>query len=131
MSTEASTPPSASTDNGKTIAIISYITLIGWIIALIMHNGNKTKLGAFHLRQMLGFMIVGVAIQIAFIIIGIILGVLGIKILFTLFGLVSLVVWIGMLVLWVLGLIAAVKGEEKPMPCIGAMIQEKLAKVFA
>ncbi len=43
-----------TTDNGKTVAIISYITLIGWIIALVMNNGNKTALGSFHIRQSLG-----------------------------------------------------------------------------
>ena len=50
----------ATTDNGKTVAIIAYITLIGWIIALIMNNGNKTALGSFHVRQSLGIMCIGV-----------------------------------------------------------------------
>jgi len=129
MSTESSTP--ASSDNGKTIAIISYITLIGWIIALIMHNGNKTRLGAFHLRQMLGFMITGIIVQIVFVIIGIILGVIGIIALIKIFGIISLIVWLGFLVLWILGLVSAIKGEEKPMPVIGAKIQSVLGKVFA
>ena len=55
---------STATDNGKTIAIISYITLIGWIIALIMHNNNKTELGAYHIRQMLGIMLLGSLLSI-------------------------------------------------------------------
>ena len=36
---------SETSEDGKTIAIISYITLIGWIIALVMHQSNKTSLG--------------------------------------------------------------------------------------
>ncbi len=48
-----------TSDNGKTVAIIAYITLIGWIIALVMNNGNKTALGSYHVRQSLGIMCVG------------------------------------------------------------------------
>lgn len=32
---------SQSPDNGKTVAIISYITIFGWILAFILHRGNK------------------------------------------------------------------------------------------
>ena len=38
---------SYSSDDGKNIAIIAYLTLIGFIIALIQHNNNKTRLGAY------------------------------------------------------------------------------------
>jgi len=124
MSTES------SSNNGKTIAIISYITLIGWIIALIMHMGNKTKLGAFHVRQMLGFMICGIIFQIVVVVLSIILAAIGSALLAKIFGIVVLVVWIGFLVLWVLGLISAIKGEEKPMPVIGAKIQSILGGLF-
>jgi len=125
MSTESS-----SSNNGKTIAIISYITLIGWIIALIMHMGNKTKLGAFHVRQMLGFMICGIIFQIVVVVLSIILAAIGSALLAKIFGIIVLIVWIGFLILWVLGLIAAIKGEEKPMPVIGAKIQSILGGLF-
>ena len=36
-----------SSDNGKTVAIIAYITVIGWIIALVMNNKDKTELGSY------------------------------------------------------------------------------------
>ena len=39
---------------GKGIAIISHLWWIGWIIALIMNNSNKTELGSFYIRQTLG-----------------------------------------------------------------------------
>ena len=51
----------ASSDNGKTVAIVCYFTLIGWIVALVMHSNNKTSLGAFHIRQMLGLMLISFA----------------------------------------------------------------------
>ncbi len=54
-----------SSNNGKTVAIISYLTLIGWIVALIMNNNNKSELGSFHIRQMLGVLIVAVLLSFA------------------------------------------------------------------
>ena len=41
----------------KMVAIVAYLTLIGFIVAIIIHMNKKTKLGAFHLRQMLGFVL--------------------------------------------------------------------------
>ncbi|MBB6681079.1 hypothetical protein H4O20_06450 [Aequorivita sp. 609] len=99
-----------ASDDGKTVAIISYITLIGWIIALIMNNGNKTPLGTFHVRQSLGIMCVGVVFAI-------ISGFLDLWIL-------SSIVNIGVLVLWILGLVSAVQGEMKPVPLLGEQFQE-------
>ncbi|MDJ1470416.1 hypothetical protein QNI19_34990 [Cytophagaceae bacterium DM2B3-1] len=105
------------TDNGKTIAILSYITLVGFIIALIMHSSNKTSLAAFHLRQVLLLIIIGVAVGfVAWI------PILG--------WLVWIVTCIGLFVLWIFGLIAAVNGEEKPMPLLGAKAQEMFASAF-
>src|SRR4051812_38946794 len=97
--------PTAVPDNGKTVAIVSYITLIGWIIALIMHSSHKTRLGAYHLRQMLGLIILGVAIAI--------LSIPLIMIPFLGWGILW-VLRVGILVLWLMGLIAAANGEEKP-----------------
>jgi len=116
MSTESSTPP-ASSDNGKTIAVLSYITLIGWIVALVMNNSNKTKLGAFHLRQMLGLML--------FMLIASIIAIIPI-----LGWIIFLVAWIASVVFWIMGLIAAIKGEQKPVPVVGAKIQSIFGNLF-
>ncbi len=99
-----------TTDNGKTVAIIAYITLIGWIIALIMNNGNKTALGSYHVRQSLGIMCVGVILVIISWIIGI--------------WIFSIIVNLAIFVFWVLGLISAVQGEMKPVPVLGEKFQE-------
>lgn len=99
-----------TTDNGKTVAIIAYITLIGWIIALIMNNGNKTALGSFHVRQSLGIICVGVVLSI-------IAGVLDIWILAT-------IIQLAIVVFWILGLVSAVQGEMKPVPILGEQFQE-------
>ena len=44
-------------EDSKTVAILSYCTLIGFIIAIVMNSSKKSKLGAFHLRQVLGIII--------------------------------------------------------------------------
>ncbi|MGO3182029.1 MAG: DUF4870 domain-containing protein [Aequorivita sp.] len=99
-----------TTDNGKTVGIIAYITLIGWIIALVMNNGNKTALGTFHVRQALGIMCVGVVLAI-------ISGIIGL-------GMISWIINLAILVLWILGLVSAVQGEMKPVPVVGEKFQE-------
>ena len=103
MSDEQSQTTTSSGTDGKTVAIISYITLLGWIIALILHGNNKTEVGAFHLRQMLGLMLT--SLVLSFIpILGWILN-------------------IGILVLWVMGLIAATQNSTKPVPLLGNFYQ--------
>jgi hypothetical protein len=41
----------------RLVAVLSYISIIGWIIALIMNEGNRSALGSFHIRQSLLLMI--------------------------------------------------------------------------
>ena len=99
-----------TSDNGKTIAIVAYLTLIGWIVAFIMHNNNKTELGAFHIRQMLGIIIVGI-----------VLNVIGV------FSGISILFWICRIfaiALWALGILGALQGEKKPVPVLGDQFQQ-------
>ena len=53
MSTDTP-PPAAPVKEDSTVAILSYITIIGFIVAIILHGNKKTSLGSFHLRQALG-----------------------------------------------------------------------------
>jgi uncharacterized membrane protein len=102
----------------KTVAIISYITIIGFIAAIFMHMNQKTALGAFHLRQVLGIVLTGaVGFVCAFV------PILG--------WLVWFVVVVSLFVLWLMGLLAAVKGEMRPVPVLGAHYQKWFAAAFA
>ena len=110
-----------TTDNGKTAAIISYLSIIGWLIAYFaMHKDNKTELGSYQLRQTL-------LLNIAAIVIGWGVGfVLGILIVSTgIFALIyiSYVLQLGILIIWIIGLIGAINGQNKPMPLIGEKAQ--------
>ncbi|MBN2459768.1 hypothetical protein JXB28_05780 [Candidatus Woesearchaeota archaeon] len=92
-----------SGDEGKVIAIVAYITLIGWIVALIMNNDKKNDLASYHIRQSLLLMITGIVLM-WIPIIGWILGIV-------------------LFVFWLMGLISAIKGEKKPIPLIGEPAQ--------
>ncbi len=93
----------------KTKSIVAHITLIGWIIALILNQSDKGPLTSFYLRQNLGLMILAIA--------GSIIGML-------IAPIISTIVGIGVLILWILSLVGALGGTEKPSPGVGPMFQQ-------
>ena len=93
----------------KTKSIVAHITLIGWVIALVMNQSDKGANTSFYLRQNLGLLIVAIA--------GSVLGMLTINI-------VGTIISIAILVLWVLSLVGALSGEQKPSPVVGDMFQQ-------
>ena len=119
MSTD--TPSDIPATEDRTVTILAYITVIGFIVAIVIHSGKKTRLGAYHLRQMLGLVLAGLAL-------GVIGGVLAIV---PFLGwLAAFVLWIGLLVLWVMGLVAAVNGQFKPVPVLGDHFQKWFGNAF-
>jgi len=49
--------------DARTKAIISHLTFVGWIIALIMNSNNKEEYTTFYLRQTLGIHLVFMVIS--------------------------------------------------------------------
>ncbi len=90
--------------DGKNIAIIAHITLIGWIIALVMNGGDKkTEFASFYIRQMLGLMLIALILNF-----------------------IPIIGWIaniGTLILWIISLISALGGEKKETPVVGHLFQ--------
>jgi len=109
--------PVASSTEDRTVAILAYLTIIGFIIALVIQGGKKSRLGAFHLRQMLGLILAGL--------IGSALSIVPL-----LGWLASTLVWLGLIVLWILGFIAALNREFKPVPLLGTYFQQWLGNAF-
>jgi len=97
-------------NEGKTTAIISYLWIIGWIIAFIMNNDKKNSFASFHIRQSLGLVILLTLINILDWQIGL--------------GMISWILDIGVFILWILGFIGAIQGEEKKVPLLGDQFQE-------
>ncbi len=117
MEQSSTPPPQVTSGEDKTVALLAYITLIGFIIAIILHGQKKTALGAFHLRQMLGIVLTGVASYIL-----IFIPILG----WIAFPIVGILVFI----MWIMGLIAAVNGEMKPTILLGKQYQEWFKNAF-
>lgn len=102
--------------DAKTTAWVSYLTIIGWIIAFVTYSNMnpKSSLATFHLRQSFGIFAIGFALYFVFF------TLIFIPFLSPLISLIGL----GLLVLWILGLIAALNGEEKPLPVVGPLFQQ-------
>ena len=99
----------STVNEGKTIAIISYITFIGTIIAFIMNNEKKNSFASFHIRQMTGL----ISLQLlSFVVSNYISGTLG------------LIIVLFAVVLWFIGFLGAIQGEEKKVPLLGDQFQE-------
>jgi uncharacterized membrane protein len=87
----------------NTVAILSYIYILGWIIAILLHGKNKTELGTYHLRQALG-------LHITFH-------------LLLLFGTVGKILSLLIVIFMIIGLIYAIQGDKKPVPVAGELFQ--------
>ncbi|SHF57815.1 hypothetical protein SAMN05444483_101654 [Salegentibacter echinorum] len=99
------------TSQDKNIAIISYITLIGLIIAFVMNNEKKAEFPSYHIKQALGLGLTGLALGIV--------------------GMVPILGWIvsflgifALLFLWIKGLMNAINEHQKPVPWLGRKYEE-------
>jgi len=93
----------------KTKSIVAHLTLIGWVIALVMNQSDKGPNTSYYLRQVLGLFIIGI--------LGSVIGMLTLSI-------ISTIVYVAVLILWILSLLGAVSGEQKPIPVVGDMFQQ-------
>ena len=97
-------------DQGRTIAIIAYLTFVGALIAITMNAESKYPLGRFHCRQAFG-------LHLSFLGFALFLS--------TAF---SFYAWLGLylmyFLLWIYGFLGALQGKEKQLPIIGKYFQD-------
>lgn len=105
------TQESAVANEGKTIAIIAYMTIIGLIIAFVMNNEKKSPFAQYHIRQSLGLVMSALALSV-------------INIIPLLGWLISFLGFFIILYLWIMGLVNAVGAKEKPLPIVGKKFEE-------
>lgn len=108
--------------NSKTLAIVAYITIIGWLIAYFQYKqqpeNEKSPLVRYHLGQALGIFIASVLLSIA---IGIVASVIpSLATLLSIAGLLPLI-------LLVLGAITASNEACKPVPVVGKLFEDKFS----
>ena len=95
-----------NTKVAKFVAVISYFTLIGWVVAMIIYDKNHSSLASFHLRQSIGLIITGAFLSFI--------------------PLVGWVLDIGVILAWGIGLYSAIKGQEYKVPVLGDFYQKHL-----
>ena len=90
----------------KLIAILSYITLLGWLAAMLLHGSQNSTFTSFHLRQSLGLIVTG-----------------------ALLALIPLVGWflnIAVFFAWLYAVYHVVMGHTQKIPLLGDFYQEHL-----
>ncbi|WAC02552.1 hypothetical protein N7U66_02295 [Lacinutrix neustonica] len=93
---------------GKSLAILSYFTFIGTLIALFMNLEKKNPFTNFHIRQMIGLIIMLIFSNVVER---------------YLHSWTGTILWIITFSFWLYALIYAIKGEMKLVPVLGEKFQ--------
>ncbi|MUP45836.1 hypothetical protein E0K83_08760 [Gramella sp. BOM4] len=99
-----------TTGQAKTTAVVSYITIVGTIIAYFMNLDPKDPFASFHIRQAFG-------IHITFYLIGALVSMFD-------QGIIVGAFYVFFFVLWGYGLLNAIKGEMREVPILGPLFQK-------
>lgn len=97
-------------EEGKNIAVVSHITIIGTIIAIIMNNDKKNSFASFHIRQTLG-------IFLLFFALGYPVGLFD-------SWMISSSLYIFIFILWAYSFISALQGQMNLIPFLGSFFQK-------
>ena len=96
--------------DGKKTAIISYIPVIGLLISFFLNKDKKNSFASFHIRQSIGLNILYFINKwIVYSYFGITAGNIG---------------KMGVLILFILGIIGALQEQQKLVPLLGEKFQE-------
>lgn len=96
-------------EQGKQTAIVSYLTIIGTVIAIFMNSENKNAFASFHIRQALG-------IFLTFFLLGYPVGYFD-------SWMITASFWTFIFILWLFGFMNALNGEQKTVPFLGEFYQ--------
>ena len=95
---------------GKTVAIIAYLTIVGCLIAITMNLEPKNPFSRFHIRQAFG-------IHVLYHVLAIALSYLGM-------AWAAILLFLVYLLIWGFGFIHAMNGKKKPLPILGDSFQK-------
>lgn len=107
--------------SNKILAIISYFSILGWLISFFASNTKRDKLVSYHLEQALGLAIISIILSVAFLFLANIVAVL---------SYVGLAINIVLFILFIIGVLNAAKEEEKPLPLIGNLFVGKFPFLY-
>ena len=93
-------------DMEKVVAILSYLTLLGWLVAIVLYGKHKSSFTSFHLRQSLGLIIT-----------------------LALLSLIPLIGWLMSVAVgfaWLYALFYTLQGQQKKVYLLGDFYQQHL-----
>jgi uncharacterized membrane protein len=102
--------------DNKTLSIVSYITVFGWLISFVLGKDKGNSFLKYHLKQSLGLVIFSIVLSV----------ILNIVFWVTKIGILSILILLP-LVLAIIGIINAANEVEKPLPLIGKMFEDKFS----
>ena len=102
-------------EEGKTLAVVSYLWLIGSIIAIFSNSDKKNPFTAFHSRQGLGLCLT----QMVF---GFVTSAFD-------SWLISISFWVFIAVLFFYGITSAISGKMNEVPLVGAFFQNIFSNI--
>lgn len=97
-------------EDGKNIALISHITIIGTIIAIIMNNDKKSAFASFYIRQTLG-------IFLLFFALGYPVGLFD-------DWMITSSLYVFIFILWSYSFVSALQGQMNMIPLLGSFFQK-------
>ena len=95
---------------GKSLAILAYCTILGALIAMSMNSEKKNAFASFHIRQ-------GLGLSLTFFLLGFLIA------LFDNIG-VTFGFWGFFFILWLYGFIGAAQGKFHLIPLLGIFFQK-------
>lgn len=103
--------------SNKTLSILSYVTIIGWLISFFQYRkaASKSDQVEYHLKQGLGVFIVALIFNVGFTIIAAFIPAL------SFLGFAGCVFFIFM----ISGIINAASEQRKPIPLIGGIFENR------
>jgi uncharacterized membrane protein len=96
-------------NEGKTFALVAYITLIGTLIAFFMNQEKRNVFTSFHIRQALG-------LGLLYIAIGYVIGYFD-------SWMITYSFWMFFSVLFLYGIFGAITGKTTKIPMLGDFFQ--------
>lgn len=90
----------------KIVSVLAYLTVVGWLIAMVVYGNHRSSVARFHLRDSLGLILTGALLM-----------------------LIPLIGWVlasVLMIVWCIGLIHAIQGRKTELPVIGRFYQEHL-----
>lgn len=97
-------------EEGKTIAIVSHLSIIGTIIAIVMNGDKKNTFATFHIRQTLG-------VFLLFFALGYPVGLFD-------DWMISSSLYIFIFILWAYSFVSALQGQMNLIPLLGSFFQK-------